>query len=81
MQYICHRRKLAEFFGHAPHCTVTRTIDIEPGLSLLKEEYSIGKIIRLDDQRYNRLVEFAKDGEPIMDLIDRLLDAATSTAK
>jgi hypothetical protein len=56
------------------------TIDIEPGLSLLREEYSIGKLIRLDKQTHDRLVDFAKPDEHPVDLINRLLDIAASVA-
>ena len=73
----CFRKKRAEFFGHAANCPTYRGIDIEPGLSLLKEEYNACKIIRLDEQTHNRLNEFAKDGETILELMNRLLDIAT----
>jgi hypothetical protein len=65
-----------EFFGHTEKCPTYRGIDIEPGLNLLKQEYDKGKIIRLDEQTHNRLVEFAKPDEYIVDVINRLLDIA-----
>jgi hypothetical protein len=43
----------------------------------LKQEYRTCKIIRLDDKTYNRLVDFAKDEETILELINRLLDIAS----
>jgi hypothetical protein len=58
-----------------------KVISIEPGLSLLKEEYNACKIIRLDEQMHNRLNEFAKDGETILDLMNRLLDIATTATE
>ena len=75
----CFRKKRAEFFGHAPNCPSYYGIDIEPGLSLLKQEYDACKIIRLDEQTHNRLMEFAKSDEPILDLINRLIDIAQET--
>ena len=66
-------RQYAEF-GHNRYCPNTTGEDLKPGLSLLQEEYSIGKIIRLDEQTHNRLVEFAKPEELYTDLINRLLD-------
>ena len=47
-------------------------------MKYLWEKYDIGQIPILDDETYNRLVEFAKDGETMLELIDRLLDAATA---
>jgi uncharacterized protein with ATP-grasp and redox domains len=75
---FCHMRQRAEFFGHAKNCPVYTATDIEPGLALLREEYSTGKIIRrfLGEQTHDRLVEFAKDEETYPDLINRLLDIA-----
>ena len=40
----------------------------------MKEEYSTGKIIRLDEQTGRRLKEFAKTDETYHDLINRLLE-------
>jgi hypothetical protein len=76
----CRAPQLAEFFGHAKNCPYYHTMgghDIEPGLQLLKKEYSKGKIIRLDGQTHNRLVEFAIPDEDPVDLINRLLDIAS----
>jgi hypothetical protein len=70
----CHHLEYAEFFGHGKSCPIQTGEDIEPGLDLLKHEYRKGKIIRLDEQTHNRLVEFAKDDEHPVDLINRLLD-------
>ena len=64
----CHLSQDAEFFGHASNCPYyTRGHDIEPGLGLLKKEYSTGRLIRLDEQTRNRLVEFAKPDEIYQD--------------
>jgi hypothetical protein len=73
-------RQRAEFFGHTNQCPAYRATDIEPGLALLREEYSTGRIIRrfLGEQTHDRLVEFAKDEETYPDLINRLLDIAAS---
>jgi hypothetical protein len=49
------------------------------GFTLLEQEYDTGKIIRLDEQTHKKLVEFAKPDEPILDVINRLLDVATAT--
>jgi hypothetical protein len=68
----------AELFGHAKSCENYKAHDIEPGLRLLSSEYNAGKIIRLDEQTSNRLVDFGKDGETYPDLINRLLDAVES---
>jgi hypothetical protein len=48
---------------------------IEPGLKLLAEEFSTGKIIKrvVGQQAYNRLVEFAKPDETWDSLINRLM--------
>ena len=78
----CRILQTAEFLGHAANCPYYRIIggqDIEPGMQLLKKEYSKSKIIRLDEQTHNRLVEFAKPDEDPMDLINRLLDSVTQT--
>jgi hypothetical protein len=77
---FCHMRQRAEFFGHTNQCPAYRATDIEPGLALLREEYSTGRIIRrfLGEQTHDRLVEFAKDEETYPDLINRLLDIAAS---
>ena len=75
----CRAPQLAEFFGHTKNCPYYTNggHDIEPGLQLLKKEYSKGKIIRLDEQTRDRLVDFAKpEGELYTDLINRLLDIA-----
>jgi hypothetical protein len=55
---------------------------IEPGLKLLAEEFSTGKIIKrvVGQQAYNRLVEFAKPDEMWDSLINRLLDTAVGAA-
>jgi hypothetical protein len=76
----CHRKKTLEFFGHSALCKIQSGENAEPGLRLLKEEYMKGKIIRLDDARYNRLLEIAKLDEPILELVDRLLDIADTAA-
>ena len=55
-----------------------KVISLEPAMKYLWEKYDIGQIPILDDETYNRLVEFAKDGETMLELIDRLLDAATA---
>jgi hypothetical protein len=47
---------------------------IEPGIGYLKEEFSAGRQILLDEQTHNRLVEFAKPEETYPDLINRLMD-------
>jgi hypothetical protein len=75
---FCHVRQRAEFFGHTDQCPAYRATDIEPGLALLKEEYSTGKIIRrfLGEQTHDRLVAFAKDEETYPEVISRLLDIA-----
>jgi hypothetical protein len=73
----CGLPRRAEFSGHAKNCQSYRGLDIEPGLNLLKQEYRTCKIIRLDDKTYNRLVDFAKDEETILELINRLLDIAS----
>ena len=54
----------------------------EPGLKLLAEELSTGKIIKrvVGQQAYNRLVEFAKPDETWDSLINRLLDTAVGAA-
>jgi hypothetical protein len=77
---LCRAHQNAEFFGHAKSCAYYTNggHDIEPGLQLLKKEYSKGKIIRLDEQTHNRLVEFAKPDEDPVELINRLLDIALS---
>jgi hypothetical protein len=62
--------------GSGIGCPVTKGTDIEPGMRLLREEYSVGKIIRLDKKTHDRLVDFAKPNEPILDLVNRLLDVA-----
>jgi hypothetical protein len=77
----CGHRKLAEYYNHSMQCLSTRGVDIEPGLNLLKEEYSTGKILRLDEQTHNRLVEFAIPDETYTDLINRLLDFVTTEAQ
>jgi hypothetical protein len=77
----CRILQTAEFFGHAANCPYYRIIggqDIEPGMQLLKKEYSKGKIIRLDEQTHTRLVEIAKPDEDPIELINRLLDIAVS---
>jgi hypothetical protein len=76
----CRRRQYAEFFNHGKDCPVQTGTDVEPGLRLLQQEYSTGKIIRLDEQTRNRLVEFAKDDETWPDLMNRLLDIAIAAA-
>jgi hypothetical protein len=48
-------------------------------MALLKEEYSTGRIIRLDEQTHNRLVEFAKPDDTYQDLLNRLLDIASAS--
>lgn len=55
---------------------------IEPGLKLLTEEFSTGKIIKrmVGQQAYNRLVEFAKPDEMWDSLINRLLYTAVGAA-
>jgi hypothetical protein len=68
-------RQYAEF-GHNRYCSNTTGEDLEPGLALLKEEYSIGKIIRLDEQTHKRLADFAIPDETYQDLINRLLEGA-----
>jgi hypothetical protein len=76
----CHVCQLGEFFGHTNSCPYnTRGHDTEPGLGLLKKEYSTGRLIRLDEQTRNRLVESAKPGETWEDLMNRLLDIAVGT--
>jgi predicted N-formylglutamate amidohydrolase len=55
--------------------------DLAPGMTLLSQEYSAGRIIRLDEQTHSRLVEFAMHGEEYTDVIKRLLDVAASAAK
>jgi hypothetical protein len=52
---------------------------IEHGLALLKQEYDTGKIIRLDEQTHKKLVEFAKEGENIIELLNRIMDMASAT--
>jgi hypothetical protein len=75
----CHLRQNAEFFNHSPRCVIQRGTSLEPGLWLLKEEFRVGKIIRLDEQTRNRLVEFAKPDETYVDLLNRLMDIAAAT--
>jgi hypothetical protein len=75
----CGCKKYPEL-GHNRFCTSALVEDIEPGLSLLKQEYSIGKIIRLNEQTHKRLAEFAISDETYPDLINRLLDTATAEA-
>src|ERR1051325_1410689 len=55
---------------------------IEPGLKLLTEEFSTGKIIKrmVGQQAYYRLVEFVKPDEMWDSLINRLLDTAVGAA-
>jgi hypothetical protein len=43
-------------------------------MEYMREEYDACKIIRLDDSTHKRLMDFAKSEEPILDLINRLLD-------
>jgi hypothetical protein len=74
--HCCNLLQRAELFTHYGSCTTRRGVDIEPGLWLLKEEYRIGKIIRLDDKTHNRLAEIALPDEHPVDLINRLLDLA-----
>jgi hypothetical protein len=79
----CDTTKYAEFYGHSTLCKNTAGEDLEPGLRLLQQEYSNGRlIIRLvGELAYNRLVEFAKDDETWPDLMNRLLDVAVATVK
>jgi|SRR5690242_14847992 len=76
----CHGLQRAELYGHAKQCESYTAFDIEPRFRLLREEYNACKIIRLDEKRHNRLMEFAKDGETMLDLVDRLLDIAIAAA-
>jgi uncharacterized protein with ATP-grasp and redox domains len=48
-------------------------------MALLNEEYSTGRIIILDEQTHNRLVEFAKPDDTYQDLLNRLLDIASAS--
>jgi coenzyme F420-reducing hydrogenase alpha subunit len=73
-------RQYAEF-GHNRYCPNTAGEDLEPGLRLLKQEYSIGKLVRYDEQTHNRLVKFGKPDETPLELINRLLDIAASANK
>jgi hypothetical protein len=78
--YCCGLTEEIVIDGHSAACNTTRVKSLEPGLALLKEEYCKGKLLRLDDERYNRLVEFAKDkykkdGETFTNFLNRLLDA------
>jgi hypothetical protein len=54
-----------------------KVISIESALALMREEYNACKLIRLDEQRHKRLMDFAKEDETILELFDRLLDSAT----
>ena len=47
MWSCCRMLQHAEMYGHAKNCHSYTAIDIEPGLALLQQEYSTGKIIRL----------------------------------
>jgi hypothetical protein len=77
--YKCGATEYAELYAnHHLQCTNTTAENLEPGLALLKEQYSTGRIIRLDEQTHKRLVEFAIPDETYQDLINRLLDAATA---
>lgn len=64
--------------------------DLQPGISYmareittLKQEINSGEIIKrlVGERAYNRLVEFANDGESWDDLMNRLLDFVTSEAQ
>jgi hypothetical protein len=54
-----------------------KVIDIEPALSLMREEYNAGKIIRLSDEQHKRLIEISKPDESVEQLMDRLMDAVS----
>jgi hypothetical protein len=73
----CRCRKTFVIDHSNKFCTSPLADSLEPGLSLLKQEYSAGKIIRLDEQTSERLAEFARPNETHPDLINRLLDIAT----
>ena len=60
-------------------CQAQTNRSIEPGMTRLKEEYSTGRIIILDEQTHNRLVEFAKPDDTYQDLLNRLLDIASAS--
>jgi len=79
----CHMPQRAELYGHAKRCDVYTAIDIEPGLKRLRDELYTGEIIKrvVEQQAYNRLIEFGNDGEIWEHLINRLLDIATSGKK
>lgn len=79
----CHRVEYAELYGHSTNCPIRTGIDIEPGLALLRKEFSTGKIIRriIGDLAYNRLLKFAKDDETWDDCVNRLLDFVTAEAQ
>ena len=89
------RKKQQEEFRKLPEIQINRIISgdylkpvnatlsirhIKHGLTLLKQEYDTGKIIRLDEQTHKKVVEFAKPDEPILDVINRLLDIAEAKA-
>jgi hypothetical protein len=52
-----------------------KVISIEPAMSLMREEYNAGKLIRLSDEQHKRLIEIAKEDESIEELIGRMMDA------
>jgi hypothetical protein len=58
-----------------------KIISIEPGLSLLKEEYNSGKILRLDDVTHSLLIEFTKEGEAFVEAIKHSLRQSIAEAK
>jgi hypothetical protein len=53
-----------------------KVISLDRAMEYMREEYDACKIIRLDDSTHKRLMDFAKSEEPILDLINRLLDTA-----
>jgi hypothetical protein len=71
----CHRLRSSEWFGHSTNCRNKRGIDIE-WIGPLEGGIQRIKIIRFDDKTHNMIVDFAKDGESIMEIINRLWDIA-----
>lgn len=63
-----------------PYPQPPTNISIEPGIDYLREQYRTGRLLRLDEQTANRLIEFAKPDETYTDLINRLLDLAITAA-